>query len=47
MIGIKIINLKENKVEFLLGKVENTERFVHVALFQDKIKITKKKLHTK
>jgi peptidylprolyl isomerase domain and WD repeat-containing protein 1 len=42
LLGIKIINIKTNKVEYLLGKVENTERFIHLALFQEKIKVSKK-----
>mmetsp|Transcript_7219 Transcript_7219/g.26559 ORF Transcript_7219/g.26559 Transcript_7219/m.26559 type:complete len:683 (-) Transcript_7219:1570-3618(-) len=33
-LGIKIVNLYTNKLSRVLGKVENTERFLRVALFQ-------------
>jgi len=34
MLGVKIINIKTNQMVHMLGKVENTERFLHIALFQ-------------
>jgi len=34
MMGIKLINLKTNSLSKLLGKVENTERFLNLCLFQ-------------
>lgn len=34
LLGIKIFNVYTNQVERVLGKVENTERFVNLALFQ-------------
>ena len=34
LLGIKVINLETNRVVRVLGKVESTERFVRVALFQ-------------
>lgn len=34
LLGIKIVNLHTNKVARILGKVENTERFLRVALYQ-------------
>eukprot|EP00898_Chlorokybus_atmophyticus_P009121 jgi/Chlat1/920/Chrsp108S01359 len=33
-LGIKVVNLLENRCVKILGKVENTERFLRVALFQ-------------
>lgn len=38
MLGIKVINLVTNKLVRVLGKIEQTERFLSVALFQDKPK---------
>jgi len=35
MLGIKLVNLYENKLVRLLGKVENTERFLQLRLHQD------------
>jgi peptidylprolyl isomerase domain and WD repeat-containing protein 1 len=34
LLGVKIINLHTNKVNCLLGKVENTERYTHISLYQ-------------
>jgi peptidylprolyl isomerase domain and WD repeat-containing protein 1 len=34
LLGIKVVNLVTNRVARLLGKVENTERFLRVALYQ-------------
>lgn len=34
MLGIKTVNIYSNKLSVLLGKVENTERFLGIALFQ-------------
>ncbi|EEC84023.1 hypothetical protein OsI_30243 [Oryza sativa Indica Group] len=34
LLGIKIINLHTNKVSRILGKVENNERFLRIALYQ-------------
>ncbi len=34
MLGIKIVNIRTNKLNVLMGKVENTERFLGIALFQ-------------
>ena len=34
LFGIKCVNLFTNKISRLLGKVENSERFLKVALFQ-------------
>ncbi|CAG9462896.1 unnamed protein product [Pedinophyceae sp. YPF-701] len=34
LLGIKVVNIVSNKVSRVLGKVENTERFVRVALYQ-------------
>jgi peptidylprolyl isomerase domain and WD repeat-containing protein 1 len=44
LLGIKIVNLKTDKVERLLGKVESTERFLAVSLFQGTIKISRAEL---
>lgn len=35
-IGIKVVSVKTGKVERIVGKVENTERFLHIALYQGK-----------
>ena len=34
LIGIKVLNLTTNRVVRLMGKVENTERFARLAMFQ-------------
>ncbi|GJN15465.1 hypothetical protein PR202_gb02383 [Eleusine coracana subsp. coracana] len=34
LLGIKIVNLHTNKVSRILGKVENNERFLRIALYQ-------------
>mmetsp|Transcript_13790 Transcript_13790/g.26293 ORF Transcript_13790/g.26293 Transcript_13790/m.26293 type:complete len:658 (-) Transcript_13790:304-2277(-) len=34
LLGIKVVNLHTNKLSVLLGLVENTERFLGIALFQ-------------
>lgn len=34
LVGIKTVNLLTNKVECILGRVENTERFLQLALLQ-------------
>jgi len=36
MIGVKVVNLHTNKLVRVLGKVEQTERFLGIALFQGK-----------
>jgi peptidylprolyl isomerase domain and WD repeat-containing protein 1 len=35
MLGIKVVNLYSNSLVRLLGKVENSERFLTIALYQD------------
>ncbi|KAG2374989.1 hypothetical protein C9374_010363 [Naegleria lovaniensis] len=42
--GIKIRNLRTDHVERLLGKVESTERFLHIGLFQAIIKMSRAEL---
>ncbi|XP_052627123.1 peptidyl-prolyl cis-trans isomerase CYP71-like [Lactuca sativa] len=34
LLGIKIVNLHTNKVSRILGKVENNDRFLRIALYQ-------------
>eukprot|EP00271_Cylindrocystis_brebissonii_P022293 TRINITY_DN852_c0_g1_i2.p1 TRINITY_DN852_c0_g1~~TRINITY_DN852_c0_g1_i2.p1 ORF type:complete len:547 (-),score=128.77 TRINITY_DN852_c0_g1_i2:474-2114(-) len=34
LLGIKVVNLFTNRVSRIIGKVENTERFLQIALFQ-------------
>ncbi|XP_066331130.1 peptidyl-prolyl cis-trans isomerase CYP71-like [Miscanthus floridulus] len=34
LLGVKIVNLHTNKVSRILGKVENNERFLRIALYQ-------------
>jgi peptidylprolyl isomerase domain and WD repeat-containing protein 1 len=34
LLGIKVINIRTNSLTKLIGKVENTERFLQIALFQ-------------
>jgi hypothetical protein len=34
LLGVKVVNLVTNGVARLLGKVENTERFLKLALYQ-------------
>ncbi|KAG2490973.1 hypothetical protein HYH03_010647 [Edaphochlamys debaryana] len=34
LLGVKVVNLATNKVSRILGKVENTERFLTLALYQ-------------
>merc|ERR1712060_274263 len=36
MVGVKIVNIHTNKLVRVLGKVEQTERFLGIALFQGK-----------
>merc|ERR1712072_1536151 len=38
LVGIKIVNLHSNKLVRILGKVEQTERFLAVSLFQGPMK---------
>eukprot|EP00455_Lapot_gusevi_P044681 TRINITY_DN5619_c0_g1_i1.p1 TRINITY_DN5619_c0_g1~~TRINITY_DN5619_c0_g1_i1.p1 ORF type:complete len:639 (+),score=152.33 TRINITY_DN5619_c0_g1_i1:74-1990(+) len=38
MLGIKIVSIYSNKLVRLLGKLENTQRFLRIALFQGKPK---------
>ncbi|KAL9645210.1 hypothetical protein ABK040_002411 [Willaertia magna] len=40
LFGIKIRNILTDQIDRLLGKVESTERFMHIALFQGRIKLT-------
>lgn len=39
LLGIKIVNIETNKLVKVLGKVENSDRFLRVALFQGKLKV--------
>eukprot|EP00299_Pterocystis_sp_00344_P017686 c8862_g1_i2.p1 GENE.c8862_g1_i2~~c8862_g1_i2.p1 ORF type:complete len:476 (-),score=130.26 c8862_g1_i2:8-1435(-) len=39
ILGIKIVNIKSNQVKRLLGKVENTDRFLSVALYQGRPRV--------
>ncbi|KAL0585602.1 hypothetical protein ABG067_004744 [Albugo candida] len=39
LLGIKVLNIETNKFVRILGKVENTDRFLRVALFQEKLKV--------
>lgn len=41
LFGIKVVNLVTNRVSRLIGKVENTERFVRVTMFQSSAARTK------
>lgn len=41
LFGIKVVNLVSNRVVRLIGKVENTERFVRIALFQSTTRVAK------
>lgn len=34
LLGIKVVNLETNQVCRILGKVENTQRFLRIALYQ-------------
>lgn len=34
LFGVKVVNIVSNRVARLLGKVENTERFICVGLYQ-------------
>eukprot|EP00850_Spirogloea_muscicola_P012534 SM000081S22668 [mRNA] locus=s81:384504:389821:- [translate_table: standard] len=34
LLGIKVVSLHDNKVARIIGKVENTERFLRIALYQ-------------
>lgn len=36
MLGIKLMNLVSNTLVSIIGKVENTERFIYIALYQGK-----------
>merc|ERR1719450_737351 len=36
MVGVKVVNIHTNKLVRVLGKVEQTERFLGLALFQGK-----------
>jgi len=42
-VGIKVVNLVTNRVSRLLGKVENTERFIQVALYQGQVAASKRR----
>jgi peptidylprolyl isomerase domain and WD repeat-containing protein 1 len=44
LLGIKIVNIITNKMDRLLGKVEHTERFLGIALFQGTLKISRAEL---
>ncbi|CAI5742053.1 unnamed protein product [Hyaloperonospora brassicae] len=37
--GIKVVNIETNKVVRVLGKVESSDRFLHLSLFQGKPKV--------
>ncbi|KAI8471687.1 MAG: putative cyclophilin (cyp-15) [Monoraphidium minutum] len=45
MLGIKVVNLVSNAVSRVLGKVENTERFLKLALYQGVPKKVKARAH--
>ena len=34
LLGVKVVNLVTNRVARIIGKVENTERFLRIALYQ-------------
>ena len=40
LVGIKVIAIESSKLVRLLGKVEHTERFTQLALFQGRAKLT-------
>ena len=40
LVGVKVIAIESSKLVRLLGKVENTERFTQLALFQGRAKMT-------
>jgi len=40
LVGIKVVAIESSKLVRLLGKVENTERFTQLALFQGRAKLT-------
>ena len=40
LVGVKVIAIESSKLVRLLGKVENTERFTQLALFQGRAKLT-------
>ena len=44
MFGVKVLNLTSNSVEVILGRLETTERFLSIALFQGKIEATQQLL---
>eukprot|EP01104_Vermistella_antarctica_P017578 TRINITY_DN6243_c0_g1_i1.p1 TRINITY_DN6243_c0_g1~~TRINITY_DN6243_c0_g1_i1.p1 ORF type:complete len:636 (+),score=170.85 TRINITY_DN6243_c0_g1_i1:96-2003(+) len=37
LLGVKVFNLITNKLVRVIGKVENTERFLHIALYQGRV----------
>eukprot|EP00741_Cyanophora_paradoxa_P023988 tig00021719_g23164.t1 len=39
MLGVKVVNIETNRLLRILGKVENGERFLQLALYQDKPKL--------
>ncbi|GLD95777.1 hypothetical protein PINS_up004455 [Pythium insidiosum] len=39
LLGVKVINIETNKLARVLGKVESSERFLRIALFQEKPKV--------
>lgn len=43
-VGIKVINFHTNELVKILGKFENTERFLEIVLFQEKIEMTQNQL---
>ena len=44
LLGVKVLNIRNNTLECVLGKLENTERFLSVALFQGKVEATQQML---
>jgi peptidylprolyl isomerase domain and WD repeat-containing protein 1 len=44
MLGIKVVNVHTNRVERLLGKVENTERFMSLCVSQQPVKASKSQI---
>ncbi|TYZ68174.1 hypothetical protein PybrP1_000977 [[Pythium] brassicae (nom. inval.)] len=39
LLGIKVVNIETNRLVRVLGRVESSDRFLRVALFQDKLKV--------
>lgn len=39
LLGVKVVNVETNRLVKVLGRVESSDRFLHVALFQGKLKV--------